>query len=64
MFIIYDRLFNTFIDEVETPTYGLVHPVQTFEPTSVQFEHLKTIFQQIITYPTLSMKLKGKIKIK
>ncbi len=38
MFIIWDRLFGTFQPEDEKCVYGLVHPIQTFNPLRVQFE--------------------------
>ncbi|XP_074051512.1 alkylglycerol monooxygenase-like isoform X4 [Macrotis lagotis] len=38
--IIWDRIFGTFEAESEKVTYGLTHPINTFEPFKVQFHHL------------------------
>ena len=40
MFIIWDRIFGTFEEEKEECVYGLVHPLQTFNPIYVQFHHI------------------------
>ncbi|XP_004676792.1 PREDICTED: alkylglycerol monooxygenase isoform X1 [Condylura cristata] len=38
--IIWDRIFGTFEAENEKVSYGLTHPINTFEPFKVQFHHL------------------------
>lgn len=35
--IIFDRIYGTFVEEAEEPTYGLVHPVESFNPIVTQF---------------------------
>ncbi|XP_072041304.1 alkylglycerol monooxygenase-like [Amphiura filiformis] len=45
--IIWDRLFGTFAAEQgEEVVYGLVHPIQTYDPISHQLCHLPWIWQQ------------------
>ncbi len=38
--IIWDRIFGTYVEEIEDPSlqisYGLVHPVQSFDPWYLQ----------------------------
>jgi sterol desaturase/sphingolipid hydroxylase (fatty acid hydroxylase superfamily) len=34
--IVWDRLFGTFREEQQRPTYGLTHPVTTFNPFRLQ----------------------------
>lgn len=36
VFIIWDRLFGTFCEEQEPVVYGLTHPVNTFNPVTLQ----------------------------
>ncbi|UJR33263.1 hypothetical protein I4U23_020718 [Adineta vaga] len=49
VFIIWDRLFGTFAAERENEqiAYGLIHPINTFDPLETQFCHLKYICQQL-----------------
>ncbi|XP_072506917.1 alkylglycerol monooxygenase isoform X2 [Notamacropus eugenii] len=42
--IIWDRIFGTFEAENEKVSYGLTHPINTFEPLKVQFHHLHYIW--------------------
>jgi hypothetical protein len=48
MFILWDRIFGTFQEEDEECVYGLIHPIQTFNPLLVQCSHgwyiLTTLF--------------------
>jgi len=39
IFIVFDRLFKTFEAEGNTVVYGLVHPLQTFNPIRSQLHH-------------------------
>ncbi|XP_060068810.1 alkylglycerol monooxygenase-like [Ylistrum balloti] len=47
VFIIFDRLFGTFQAEEEKVIYGLVHPLQSWDPINAQFCHLKYIIQKV-----------------
>lgn len=42
IFIIWDKLFGTFQEELESepPVYGITRPVQTYNPVSINFQHL------------------------
>lgn len=65
VFIIWDRLFSTFQeeDENEPVAYGLVHPVNSFNPFWIQFHHFITIWKNFNYYDNwtdkLSVFLKG-----
>eukprot|EP01091_Cochliopodium_minus_P014504 TRINITY_DN4933_c0_g1_i1.p1 TRINITY_DN4933_c0_g1~~TRINITY_DN4933_c0_g1_i1.p1 ORF type:complete len:414 (+),score=63.88 TRINITY_DN4933_c0_g1_i1:51-1292(+) len=59
MFVIIDRFFGTFAEEIEKPVYGLVHPIQTFNPVFIQTEHLKSVFYTFISMPTIPTKIKS-----
>ena len=45
MFIMWDRLFGTYIEETETPVYGVVHPIRTFDPVYIQLGSFFSIFK-------------------
>ncbi|XP_072033029.1 alkylglycerol monooxygenase-like [Amphiura filiformis] len=45
--IIWDRLFGTFeAEQEEEVVYGLVHPIQTFDPIQTQLCHMQWMWQQ------------------
>ena len=48
--IIWDRMFGTFAAERddEPVVYGLVSPIQTYDPIEIQCKYYKTIFQQLV----------------
>ena len=50
--IIWDRMFGTFQEEEEEPVYGLVSPIQSFDPTHVQFGYLQEIIGKACSLPT------------
>jgi hypothetical protein len=47
IFIIWDRLFGTFQEELdsEPPVYGITRPAQTFNPITINFQHLILLFK-------------------
>lgn len=45
--IIWDKLFGTFEPEQEPCIYGLVHPLETFDPVQVQLGHLQAVWEQV-----------------
>ncbi|KAF9294092.1 hypothetical protein BGZ74_011419 [Mortierella antarctica] len=68
--IIWDRMFGTYAseriypdvvatrDEEEPISYGLTHPVNTFDPISIQFGHLVHIYKTVLITPGFADKLK------
>jgi alkylglycerol monooxygenase len=44
-FIIWDRLFGTFKEEEEEPTYGLTTPLKSFNPTWANLHYYKEMWQ-------------------
>lgn len=47
MLIIWDRIFGTFAPESEKVIYGLVHPLNSWNPLWAQFHHLYYIISNI-----------------
>ena len=47
MLIIWDRMFGTFTPETENVIYGLVHPLNSWNPIWAQFHHLYYIITTI-----------------
>ncbi|CAD5124497.1 DgyrCDS12776 [Dimorphilus gyrociliatus] len=60
--IIWDRMFGTFQPETEQVEYGLVHPLQTWNPIEIQICHLKWIWQRFNEEKTISDKLSALFK--
>uniref|UniRef100_UPI00358F68BC alkylglycerol monooxygenase n=1 Tax=Myxine glutinosa TaxID=7769 RepID=UPI00358F68BC len=55
--IIWDHLFGTFAHEEEPVVYGHVHPINTFDPILIQFQHHAHMFRMMRVTPGLSNKL-------
>ena len=49
IFIVWDRLFGTFEEEDELPTYGLITPINTINPVKVQFYEFFRLWRDIRT---------------
>lgn len=47
MLIIWDRMFGTFAAESEKVVYGLVHPINSWNPLWGQFSHLYYIISNV-----------------
>jgi alkylglycerol monooxygenase len=58
MFIIWDRLFGSYIEEDEEPIYGLTKPVNTFNPITVNIHVYVEIFRNLRAARTFSDQLK------
>lgn len=46
--IIWDRLFGTFAEEVETPEFGLVHQIYNYNPLYILFHGWYEMFRDVI----------------
>ncbi len=46
-FIVFDRLFGTYIEESEPAVYGLVKPLADFQPLSAQFHYFGSIWGRL-----------------
>lgn len=59
MLIIWDRMFGTFAAEKDTEelAYGLVHPVDTFDPIELQVFNYRYIFKKFWETESLSDKM-------
>jgi sterol desaturase/sphingolipid hydroxylase (fatty acid hydroxylase superfamily) len=51
-FIIWDRLFNTFEEEVEKPVYGITRKIDSFNPVYLNFHEWMDIFRDFKTAKT------------
>lgn len=47
VFIIWDKLFGTFQEEEEKPTYGITRPVNSWNPVWVNFDHYSAMWNQL-----------------
>lgn len=56
--IIWDRLFGSFAEENETPRYGIIKPVQSYNPLWINTHAWVEMWQAIRRQPTLSGKLR------
>jgi sterol desaturase/sphingolipid hydroxylase (fatty acid hydroxylase superfamily) len=45
--IVWDRLFGTFCEEQGRPTYGLTHPVTTYNPFRLQYGEFALMLRQV-----------------
>ena len=52
IFIIWDKLFGTFEQEVEKPTYGLIKNIETYNPLKVAFIEWYNMFKDFFTSKT------------
>jgi len=55
VFIIWDKLFGTFVPEQETPDYGLVQNLGTFNPLRVAFHEWRAMLADIFA-PNLTLR--------
>jgi alkylglycerol monooxygenase len=58
IFIIWDKMFGSFVEEKEEPLYGLTKPVRTFNPITANIHVYSEIIQNVKKARTLSDKLK------
>ena len=49
-FIIWDRMFGTFCPEAETPNYGILKPVDSYNPVKLVFHEHVDMFRDMATY--------------
>ncbi len=56
--IIWDRLFGTFKEEEERPTYGVTKPVRTWNPIKANLQPVYDMFTQVRRTPGWTDKLK------
>ncbi|MEP7212259.1 MAG: sterol desaturase family protein [Acidobacteriota bacterium] len=56
--IIWDRLFGTFVSETETPRYGIIKQVQTFNPLLINTHAWSEMWQELKTRPSLASKMR------
>jgi len=53
IFILWDRWFGTFAEEIEPPVYGLTKDLTTFNPLRISFHELAAIARDAARAPTL-----------
>jgi len=52
VFIIWDRMFGTFQEEEERPTYGITKPINSWNPVWVNLDHYVTMWKTIKEIPS------------
>lgn len=57
IFILWDRWFGSFAQEIEPPVYGLTTDITTFNPLRISFHELAAIGHDAVRAPTLRAKL-------
>lgn len=57
-FIIFDKWFGTFEEEVEKPIYGITTPINSWNPVKINTEHYKNMWEEIQTIPSWQNKIK------
>ncbi len=57
-FIIWDKMFGTFQEEEEEPTYGITHPINTWDPLSANLHHWKQMYRGLKQMRSAKDKLK------
>ena len=53
IFIVWDRMFGTFVNETFRPTYGLTQNINTYNPVKIAFIEWKTIAKDIAGSPSV-----------
>ncbi len=56
--IIWDRMFGTFKEEEERPTYGITKPIDSWNGIWANFSHYAVMAQEIKTIPSVSDKIR------
>ena len=58
-FIIWDRMFGTFKEEEEEPVYGLIKPLNSWNPIWGQVKNWVELFKKVKSMPGFSNKIKA-----
>lgn len=58
VFIVWDRMFGTFQEEEEKPTYGITTPVNSWNPVWVNLQHYQWMWRQLKLTKGLNDKVK------
>ncbi len=58
MLIIWDKMFGTFQEEEEKPTYGITKPINSWNPVWVNLDHYNQMAKQIKTIKGFGNKMK------
>lgn len=57
IFIVWDRLFGTFVAEKQRPTYGLTTPIGTYDVMTLQFGHYTQLWRDVRAAATTRARL-------
>lgn len=58
VFIIWDRMFGTFKEEEERPTYGITRPLNTFNPVMAHVQPFTDLWRDVRTIPSWSDRIR------
>ena len=56
--IIWDRIFNSFVTETEEPRYGIIKPIESYNPLWINTHGWVEMFHAMKRHNSLSGKLK------
>jgi len=57
-FIVWDKLFGTYAEETEPVVYGVLRPVNTFDPVAINTQYFKLLWKDAVDAPLITDKLR------
>ncbi len=57
-FIVWDKLFGTYAEEVEEPVYGVLRPLDTWSPIAINLQYWRLLWRDAVAAPRWSDKVK------
>lgn len=57
-FIVWDKLFGTYAEEVEPPVYGVLRPLDTWSPVAINAQYWALLWRDALDAPAWTDKLK------
>jgi alkylglycerol monooxygenase len=57
-FIVWDKLFGTYAEEVEAPVYGVLRPLDTWSPVAINLQYWRLLWRDAVAAPRWSDKVK------
>lgn len=57
-FILWDKLFGTYAEEVEAPVYGVLRPIRTWSPVGINAQYWALLWRDAAAAPAWADKLK------
>ncbi len=57
-FIVWDKLFGTYAEEVEAPVYGVLRPLKTWSPVAINAQYWALLWRDALDAPSVPDKFK------